>query len=1020
MKRFCRLFVFLIVLSCWIPSLAAAQVVNMPDRNLAAMVRTKLGLAPDAPITRQALQSLTHLTDYQQGLKREFPIKDLTGLEHATRLKIVFLLYHDISDLGPLEGLPILQSLYISRNPINDFSPLAGLTQLRILDVSVRSVALMNNLRRHVDLTQLEGLEIDGGRNRIGDLRLFANLTQLKSFGFSSAQIRDVTPLASLTQLKSLALSNNEIRDVTPLAGLTQLERLHLYNNEIRDVTPLAGLTQLETLFLSNNQIDITSLASLTQLDNLALSNNEIRDVTPLAGLTQLTILWLSDNEIRDVTPLAGLTQLKLLFLQHNQIRDVTPIQHLIDSASTLVLLEGNPIGEQPEGEADLVVETVKATRFISTAEMLRSSVPANEKRYADPDEKFTLHATVRNQGTETSAKTRLMFYRSTDNRITPGTNGDKAVGAVEIGPLSPQDTATFTLYDVAAPETAGIHYYGACVVDVKGNGTGCSPNPAKLTVTRPDLKITSIKAGQKGDPLNTIEETSLTAAPGAEFDLLVRIKNEGKRVAQKTVVTFYRSKDAQISEDDQELKTTTNNRLPPNTTDTHIVTFQLPEAGGTYYYGAKVAPVKYESDTDNNWSVGVRVGAEDLEVPSNLISDVAVTQNVTYFIVNAQFPKLLIENQNGIIYGSCVIRFDIPRVPDVPLQQWDSKHRWLAGNPPYFMYPLLSPRQRIDAVNAKYALDATEVVIGGIAAATGLAVAHKVLPLIPLAPIASQTDKLAKVVLSVGSKFKVYIPPQKVEKGLAKAGRWVISRVIGASPNYLTAMSLKTVTQVIGGNEKEPTIQDQLLAFTGDPILTLLPISSSGTPPPPSDESRYLFRIPQAVADIGITIEQVYFFNGEASTAVYKGTWNLGKASGAPRLHPMSVVAYPPFQHLPPEIQEYLLRDFGEFTSAETRQVPETTTLLPNYPNPFNPETWIPYQLAKPSDVSLTIYDINGRVVRTLDLGHRRAGVYRSRGRTAYWDGKNEFGEPVASGLYFYTLTAGDFSATRRMLIRK
>ena len=94
--------------------------------------------------------------------------------------------------------------------------------------------------------------------------------------------------------------------------------------------------------------------------------------------------------------------------------------------------------------------------------------------------------------------------------------------------------------------------------------------------------------------------------------------------------------------------------------------------------------------------------------------------------------------------------------------------------------------------------------------------------------------------------------------------------------------------------------------------------------------------------------------------------------------------------------------------------------TLLANYPNPFNPETWIPYQLSEVADVSVSIYAVDGRLVRRLDLGHQSAGVYQSRSRAAYWDGRNAFGERVASGLYFYTLTAGDFTATRKMLIRK
>ena len=101
-------------------------------------------------------------------------------------------------------------------------------------------------------------------------------------------------------------------------------------------------------------------------------------------------------------------------------------------------------------------------------------------------------------------------------------------------------------------------------------------------------------------------------------------------------------------------------------------------------------------------------------------------------------------------------------------------------------------------------------------------------------------------------------------------------------------------------------------------------------------------------------------------------------------------------------------------------RLTPQETALLPNYPNPLNPETWIPYQIAEPTDVTLYIYAANGHLVRTLMLGHQQAGIYQSQSRAAYWDGRNDLGEPVASGIYFYTLSAGKFMATRKMLIRK
>jgi hypothetical protein len=99
---------------------------------------------------------------------------------------------------------------------------------------------------------------------------------------------------------------------------------------------------------------------------------------------------------------------------------------------------------------------------------------------------------------------------------------------------------------------------------------------------------------------------------------------------------------------------------------------------------------------------------------------------------------------------------------------------------------------------------------------------------------------------------------------------------------------------------------------------------------------------------------------------------------------------------------------------------VPQKTALLPNYPNPFNPETWIPYQLSEAEEVKITIYDVQGRVVKRLDLGLKQAGLYRERTRAAYWDGRNEVGEPVASGIYFVELRTKGERLVRRIVLLK
>ena len=153
-----------------------------------------------------------------------------------------------------------------------------------------------------------------------------------------------------------------------------------------------------------------------------------------------------------------------------------------------------------------------------------------------------------------------------------------------------------------------------------------------------------------------------------------------------------------------------------------------------------------------------------------------------------------------------------------------------------------------------------------------------------------------------------------------------------------------------------------------------------------------------------------------------------LGAGENAPSLHLQAIASLTAkdVQHWLTQAQAMHLTDItsqrgihylSQLLAAFT---PKKTVLLPNYPNPFNPETWIPYQLAEESEVAIIIYDAKGKVIRTLKIGTMSAGLYQNRSHAAYWDGTNTLGELVASGVYYYTLKAGNFTATRKLLIQK
>ena len=291
---------------------------------------------------------------------------------------------------------------------------------------------------------------------------------------------------------------------------------------------------------------------------------------------------------------------------------------------------------------------------------------------------------------------------------------------------------------------------------------------------------------------------------------------------------------------------------------------------------------------------------------------------------------------------------------------------------------------------------------------------------LIPLSQsfVVEAQDANGSVLIGVSVRFAV------------TAGDGTLSTTITRTDENGRAQSTLTLGPNLGTN----TVQVSAAGIQG--LVTFNAISDTESPPITADVNNDdsvnildLILIASDLGNVGTNIAADV--NGDGVVSILDLVLVAGmfeEAAAAPAAH-----AQAPKTLTVVEVQGWLIdarslevrdpimkRGFVVLEQLLVSLTPTETELLVNYPNPFNPETWIPYRLAEDAFVTLTIYDSGGHVVRILNVGHRIASAYESRSKTVHWDGRNNLGEQVASGVYFYTLTAGDFSATHKMLILK
>ena len=1046
----CCVCSFIIIIHWCSP--ASAQMVSIPDLNLESAIRKELNLPSNAPITQQEMLRLTRL-----GVG-ENQIKNLAGLEHATDLTWLALHGNEIQDLSPLAELFNLEKLYLWSNPISDLSPIANLIQLRNLDLGgcqISDIAPLTNL------TQLESLRLH--YNQISDITSLTKLTQLTDLWLQSNQISDIAPLANLEQLIELALSHNRIVDVSPLVNLVNLVNLKLAGNSIRDFRPLfelnlnnvdidirmlqelvsveveipdpnlehairdelalinelpltqADMLQLTRLGARDSEIKyLTGVEYATNLIGMTLPYNEISDLTPLAELMHLEYLWLWGNPISDLSPLMSLTALKRIDLAGCQISDVSPLANL--TQLTYINLRGNRI-----------VDISALTNLNQLTELRLSS---NQIVDVGPLANLT-------------ELTRLNLNNNRIIDVSPLANLIKLerleINHNLIKDHSPLETLNLTrfAYDQVCelprpPIQPRIENRTFPSVFSAWGGIGWSP-----VLNRPDLSDEQHMAlhdfyWSPSFGLRMRDTRQGFQLMGVIDDAILQ---RDKWLNMNPNMIFIRGifmrshviSDLFPEDSPYWVRDANGNRVGYLINFTHpavqdIIVEQALAAARCGYDGVFFDWWREDkvvlTNADAGWQPILPGGNEaEQQARLTILQRIRAATDPEFFIIvntnrrkspqnathiNGLFMETLQDNPQGYTVEGLVEIEDTLlwaeqnlRQPQVNcLEGWgvftespDSlrNRRWmrvfttmsLTHSDGYVMY-------NIGDGHEHYWYEFWDANLGK-----------------PVGPKAQQYQNIDGLFI------------REFTNG------WAVYNRSGKSQQISLAEA------VIGVESGQTGTAHQLADLDGEIYLR------AGTRPAPTDINGdgvvNILDLILVAQNFGTTKSDI---NGDGTTNILDlilVAQHLGETSApaAPAALPVSLS--------PETVQEWIdmahAQNDGSVAFAQgiamlerllALMIPDKTVLRANYPNPFNPETWIPYHLANDTEVQIGIYDIQGALVRQFNLGYQKAGYYTDRSKAAHWDGRNEIGEPVASGVYFYTLTTDDYTGTRRMVILK
>ncbi len=776
---------------------------------------------------------------------------------------------------------------------------------------------------------------------------------------------------AEMETLEWLIAKYANIRNLEGLQFATNLYYLSLWDNEVSDLSPLAGLTNIKTLSLSKNDIsDLSPLAGMTKMQNLGLWRNAISDISPLVEMKWIYMIDLSDNEISDISPLAGLTNMEHLSLDYNAILDISPLAGMTRMKS--LSLSNN------------VISDLSALAGLTNMEYL--SLDYNAISDISPLEGMT----------------QMKYLFLNDNEVS------------DISPL--------------ARMTKMGELYGSVsgVLDLSHNAISDLSSLAGMTnLGALDLSYNAISDLSPLAGLTEMKQLFLSGNEVSDISPLARMTRMGELVESDPGVLDLSNNAISDLSPLAGMTEMTKLRLSHN-----AISDISPLAGMTQMRELRLNDNKVSdiSPLAGMTRMGELSGSVPgvLDLSHNAISDLSPLAGMTNL-------KTLYLSNNRISDFSPIM--PLVTQQGFTLSDFGNLSNGNLSNPfaSFSLAVRSAPNRAGVRVGDTFTLQLTAANLSDMAGwQTGITFDTNALEAIAVnegdfLKSGGQDTSFSQGTLDNSAGTITQLSATRRSGGVTGAGVLLSVRFNAKSAGtkfiYLTDFQAvnSTGTRIAGtvnGIGFSIDAGQRFLAWDVNrdgqvSVLDLTFVSQSiGT----NAEANYRADVNGDGSVIILDLVLVAQHLGESSTGAAPAPLTV-EGSG---LHPSTLQQWIDLAERADTGEPAFREGIANLEQLLTLFVPEKTVLFPNYPNPFNPETWLPYQLATPADVTIRIYGAEGQLVRTLALGYQAAGLYQYRSRAAYWDGKNGVGESVASGVYLYTLTAGDFTATRKMLILK